>query len=197
MTAPRRISRLASRADPGDEATATSVRVVTVLSPFSLSKSSARRWTKTSRCRRGSGRRGRHWLFPSTARRSCPPIRCACHESGGPQAVRPAAGQSRASRVKRHAIAVEGELRRQDLQRDVASELGIARSIHLAHPAGPDGGKDFIRAEEGAGLECHQQILPKSAPIAMSLSAYSIGVPTENHSPSHTVAAWHENGSSR
>ena len=31
--------------------------------------------------------------------------------------------------------------------RDVAIELRIARAIDLAHPAGAEGGDDFIRAE--------------------------------------------------
>ena len=51
------------------------------------------------------------------------------------------------------AVAVERERLGQNLQRDVAIELCIARAIHLAHPAGPEGGEDFVRAETGARLK--------------------------------------------
>ena len=42
---------------------------------------------------------------------------------------------------------------RQDLDRDVALQLRVARAIHLAHTAGPKGGKDFVRAKACAGVE--------------------------------------------
>ena len=45
---------------------------------------------------------------------------------------------------------VAGEGVRQDLDRDVAIQLGIARAIHLAHAAGPHGGEDLVRAEADA-----------------------------------------------
>ena len=48
------------------------------------------------------------------------------------------------------AIGIEGKGVGNDLQRDVAIQLGIARTIPLAHAAGTEGGKDFIRAESGA-----------------------------------------------
>ena len=51
------------------------------------------------------------------------------------------------------AIRIAGEGVRQDLQRDVAIQLGIARAIHLAHAAGAEGGEDFVRAEARAGVE--------------------------------------------
>jgi hypothetical protein len=34
-----------------------------------------------------------------------------------------------------HAIAVRGDIRRQDLQRDFAIQFSIVSKIHLAHPA--------------------------------------------------------------
>ena len=54
------------------------------------------------------------------------------------------------------AIRIGGERRRQDLQRDVAIELCIARAIHLAHAAGADGGDDFIRPETSGGTDGHR-----------------------------------------
>jgi hypothetical protein len=36
---------------------------------------------------------------------------------------------------------------RQNFQGDVASELGIPRSIHFAHATRAEGGEDFVRAE--------------------------------------------------
>jgi hypothetical protein len=50
------------------------------------------------------------------------------------------------------AIRIAGEGVRQDLQRDLAIQLGIARAVHLAHAAGPEGGENLVRAEAGAGL---------------------------------------------
>ena len=50
-------------------------------------------------------------------------------------------------------IGIGREHVRQDLDRDIAPELRIARAIDLAHAAGPDQGGDFIRAEAGAGRE--------------------------------------------
>ena len=51
----------------------------------------------------------------------------------------------------RDAIGIERERVGDDLQRDVATELRIARAIDLAHAAGAEGGEDdFIRTETGA-----------------------------------------------
>ena len=41
----------------------------------------------------------------------------------------------------------------QDLQRDVAPELGIACAIHLTHAAGADRRGDVVDAEASAGSE--------------------------------------------
>ena len=41
----------------------------------------------------------------------------------------------------------------EDLDRDVAVQLRIARAKHLAHPADTDAGDDFVDAETGAGFE--------------------------------------------
>ena len=54
------------------------------------------------------------------------------------------------------AIRIAREGVRQDLQRDLAIQLGIARAIDLAHAAGPEGGEDLVRAEADAGLQGRQ-----------------------------------------
>ena len=41
----------------------------------------------------------------------------------------------------------------QDFDRDVSVQLGIAGSIHLAHPAFADLGRDLVDAKAGAGGE--------------------------------------------
>jgi hypothetical protein len=46
---------------------------------------------------------------------------------------------------------VVGQVRWQNLDRDVAPEARVVRAVHLAHPTDPDLGGDFIRAEARAG----------------------------------------------
>ena len=41
----------------------------------------------------------------------------------------------------------------QHFDRDVAIQRRITRPVHFAHPAGPEGGKDLVRAESGTGGE--------------------------------------------
>ena len=55
----------------------------------------------------------------------------------------------------RDTIRVGGEGVRQDLDRDVATERGIPRAIHLAHPAGAESGHDLVGAEARAWSERH------------------------------------------
>src|SRR5688572_31377934 len=43
----------------------------------------------------------------------------------------------------------------QNLDRDLATELRIARAIDLAHSASADGGEDFVSAEGGARSQRH------------------------------------------
>ena len=45
---------------------------------------------------------------------------------------------------------------REDLDRDVAIELRVARPIDLAHAAGPEGGEDLVRAEAGTGVRARR-----------------------------------------
>ena len=44
---------------------------------------------------------------------------------------------------------------RQNLQRDVAIEPGVASAIHLAHAAGAEKTNDVVGTEAGAGGQCH------------------------------------------
>src|SRR5262245_34086936 len=43
----------------------------------------------------------------------------------------------------------------QDLDRDVAAQVGVRGSIDFPHAAHADLGATFIRAESGAGGQCH------------------------------------------
>ena len=45
------------------------------------------------------------------------------------------------------AIRIRREQFGQDLQRYVASELRVPSTIDFAHPAGAEGGEDFVRAD--------------------------------------------------
>jgi hypothetical protein len=56
------------------------------------------------------------------------------------------------SQERRRAV---GETRRQYFDRDVPIELGIARAIDLAHPAGADGAEDLVRTEPGSDRQRH------------------------------------------
>ena len=55
----------------------------------------------------------------------------------------------------REAFAIAGERVGQDLDRDLASELGVARAIHLAHPAGAERRNDLVRTELVPAAEVH------------------------------------------
>ena len=50
-------------------------------------------------------------------------------------------------------IVIRRDGRRQDLDRDLALQLGVGGPIHLAHAAFADLGGDFVDAETGAGSE--------------------------------------------
>ena len=50
------------------------------------------------------------------------------------------------ARETRHALGVARECFRQDLKRNVSTELRIACAINLAHPPSADGREDFARA---------------------------------------------------
>ena len=50
------------------------------------------------------------------------------------------------------AITIKREGVRQDLQRDIAIELGVARAIDLARAPFAEQGHDFVRADASAGV---------------------------------------------
>ena len=59
----------------------------------------------------------------------------------------------------REAVGIEREFGGQDLQRDVAIEPGVARSIDLAHAAHAKQAGDFVSAETSAGGQRHAHTL--------------------------------------
>jgi hypothetical protein len=62
------------------------------------------------------------------------------------------------AREARDAIGIERELLRQDFQRDVTSQLRIARPIHLAHSARTERNLDLVGTDASAGGEGHRRI---------------------------------------
>ena len=50
-------------------------------------------------------------------------------------------------------LRIARERRRQDLDRDKAIESRVPRLVDLAHPAGAEGGLDFVRSKPSAGLQ--------------------------------------------
>jgi hypothetical protein len=53
------------------------------------------------------------------------------------------------------ALGIVRERGRQDLQRNVATELRIAGFVDLAHPAGAEGGDDLVGPKSGADRNDH------------------------------------------
>src|SRR5215813_4666246 len=72
----------------------------------------------------------------------------------------------------RHAVGIQDEFGRQDLQRDVAIQFGIAGSIHFAHPARTNGGLDFVRAK--AGPRCDHRFRPLNRTMSFITSSRAI-----------------------
>ena len=56
----------------------------------------------------------------------------------------------------REALGVVRELRRQEFDGDLASELRVARSIDLAHAACAERRHDLVPTERAAGVETHR-----------------------------------------
>jgi hypothetical protein len=54
----------------------------------------------------------------------------------------------------------------EDLERDVAIELEVARAVDLAHAAGADGRDDFVRPESVAGREPHGEIVSPAGQLS-------------------------------
>jgi hypothetical protein len=48
-------------------------------------------------------------------------------------------------------VDIGGERCRQNFQRNVAAEAGVAGALHLAHSACPDERDDFVRSKLGSG----------------------------------------------
>ena len=48
-------------------------------------------------------------------------------------------------------LQIAGQRLRQDLQRDIAPELGVTRAIDLPHAAGAKEREDFVGAKAGPG----------------------------------------------
>jgi hypothetical protein len=59
----------------------------------------------------------------------------------------------------RHPSRIVGKTVRQDFDRDVAFELGVAGTIDLTHAARTDHGADFVMAEFGSWFESHASSL--------------------------------------
>jgi hypothetical protein len=57
----------------------------------------------------------------------------------------------------REPIAIGRHHCRQNFQGDVAAELGVARAVDFAHPAGADWRDDFVRTDPRSGLEGHRR----------------------------------------
>ena len=55
----------------------------------------------------------------------------------------------------REPLGIGRERLRQDLQRDLTTELRVARAIHLTHPARAEWRDHFIGPEPGAGIQRH------------------------------------------
>ena len=60
------------------------------------------------------------------------------------------------ARESREPLGIGGERLRQDLQRDVALQSGVARAVDFPHTAGAHGTGDLVRAQTGAGNEPHE-----------------------------------------
>jgi len=53
------------------------------------------------------------------------------------------------------ALRAFGEMLGEDLDRNDTVEAGVFGFVDLAHPPGPDGSEDFIRAEARSGSQGH------------------------------------------
>src|SRR5205085_1459667 len=53
-------------------------------------------------------------------------------------------------------VGVRGQLRGEDLDRDLPVELRVARPVDLAHPARAERREDLVGTETGAGAESHE-----------------------------------------
>jgi len=77
----------------------------------------------------------------------------------------------------RQPIRIEREGVRQNLQRDVAIELAVARTIDLAHAACAEGRQNFIGTEARAGNERHAEEVTRFY-FAMCARSFSFSLQT-------------------
>jgi hypothetical protein len=59
----------------------------------------------------------------------------------------------------REAIGIARDCRQQHLNRDIAIQLQVAGTIHLAHSTRANGGNDLVWADQGAGSDCHDFVI--------------------------------------
>jgi hypothetical protein len=69
--------------------------------------------------------------------------------------VRESRDGTRLAMKTRHRVGIGRQPFWQDLDRDIAAESGIPRSIHCTHATGAEGGDNFIRAEARSWGKCH------------------------------------------
>src|ERR1700694_5614477 len=74
-----------------------------------------------------------------------------------------------------HALGVAGKRLGQNLQRNIALQLGVAGAVHLAHAAGTDGREDLVRAKSRTHCQRHDW---------NDLSAKSASAPQPDRVPS-------------
>jgi hypothetical protein len=63
---------------------------------------------------------------------------------------------ARLSLKPRQPVGIGGKRVREDLQRDIAAELGVASPVHLAHATGANDATHLIRTETCAGRQLHR-----------------------------------------
>jgi uncharacterized protein len=90
----------------------------------------------------------------------------------------------------RHAFGVARECFGQDFQRHIAPELGIARAVDLAHPAGANRGKNLVWPEAIAGGERHLGLDYTPGSISASRSNPDIACPNAAKMFSSDVMHW-------
>ena len=54
---------------------------------------------------------------------------------------------------------VAGEFRRQDLQRNIASEVAVASAVGLTHAASAQRRENFVRSEMGTRIQGHWRLI--------------------------------------
>jgi hypothetical protein len=90
-------------------------------------------------------------------------------EQGDDVRVIEAGDAARLAFEPRQAVRIGGERRRQDLDRDLPSEPGVAGAPNFTHAAGPERGDDFVGAESGPNGEGHsRQFTASGRSIALS-----------------------------